>query len=218
MKVRNSRSNSLPRALVELLHLRVGEHAGHQHLVLHAVHHHLHAGRGLASGTGWRRSREPRLHRRDLVLLRVDDPLGEPEHDGARAMGRRPARHHDRLRMVADHVGHEIDVGLGVRIAGAVGSCLGDSGGIVLDGGSWFGNGTGRLAMRAATACQHGRDGERQATDAQYHHSERYYRQRRGEMLRQKCFGPATFAWLGATRVSSGSRTLIAEDDGSLRL
>jgi hypothetical protein len=67
MKVRNSRSNSGPR-LVQLLHLGLGEHAGHQHLVLGAVHRHLHR---LAAIT------EPLLHRRDLVLLGVDDPLGQ---------------------------------------------------------------------------------------------------------------------------------------------
>ena len=67
--------------LVELLHLLLGEHAGHQHVVLHPVHHHLHAGRIRL----WHRLvpvAQPRLHRQDLVLLGVDDPVGEVSTDG----------------------------------------------------------------------------------------------------------------------------------------
>ena len=70
MKVRKSRSKSVPRACVELLHLRVGEHAGHQHLMLHAVHHHLHRRWDLASGTGWLRSRSQCCIRRSRPAAR----------------------------------------------------------------------------------------------------------------------------------------------------
>src|SRR6185437_5513166 len=73
---------------------------------------------------------QPLLHDPNLVLLRVDDPRAERAHVVARAMGRRPARHDHRLRMVRDHPRHEGDVGRRVRPAHAVGERLSDRCGV----------------------------------------------------------------------------------------
>ena len=69
----------------------------------------------------------------NLVELRVDDAAAEGAHVRARAVGRRPAGHHDRLRVVMDHPRHEGDVRGGVRSSHAVGARLRDRGGIGMD-------------------------------------------------------------------------------------
>src|SRR5215213_10395772 len=57
---------------IELLHLLLGEHARHQHLVLHAVHRHAHR-TGLRLRHGLAALAKPPLHAGDLVLLLVGD-------------------------------------------------------------------------------------------------------------------------------------------------
>ena len=71
---------------LQLLHLRLGQHAGHEHRV--AVHRIAwrRLGHRLSAVAG------ATLHGGDLVLLRVDDPLGQPEDRGAGAVrGAKPA-------------------------------------------------------------------------------------------------------------------------------
>ena len=103
-----------PARLVERGHLLVGQHARHQHVVLHAVHLHLHgastsrrapAGRDRAASSASSRSRRAgrrRCARRGSAT------------SGARAVRRRPAGHDHRLRVMRNHAGHEVDVGVGV--------------------------------------------------------------------------------------------------------
>ena len=106
-----------PSRLIQRLHLVFSEHAGHQHHRWRPSHHSIPVGlrHRLAAVA------EPALHGRDLVLLGIDDPLGQGAHRWAGAVGGRPAGHHDGLGMVADHAGHEVHVRLGIGMAGAVG-------------------------------------------------------------------------------------------------
>jgi hypothetical protein len=110
---------------VQLFHLRICEHAGHEHLVLHAVHLHSHSCSNRV-GHGLQAVLEPALHGANLVLLRVDDPRGESLDCGTGPVTGSPASHHDCLRVVPDHRRHEMDVGLRVRMPDAVGSRLRD--------------------------------------------------------------------------------------------
>ena len=112
---------------VELRHLRVGEHAGHHHHVLHAAHHHLHAER---VGLGHRLISvlQPRLHQPDLGRLSERDASAEDLERLARAVRRGPTGHLHGLRVVGDHAGHEGDVRGGVRAANAVDARLLDAG------------------------------------------------------------------------------------------
>ena len=80
MKVRKRRSKSSPARRVELLHLRLRQHAGHEHHVLRAAHRHRHAF-GVRLGHRLTAGAEPVGHQDDLVGLGVDDALGQP-HDG----------------------------------------------------------------------------------------------------------------------------------------
>ena len=99
---------------VERGHLLVGQHAGHQHVVLDAVH--LHPWRvDVASGTGWPRSRS------HFCIIAISSRWATTMRSQriatscARAVRRRPAGHDDRLRVMRNHAGHEIDVGVAVR-------------------------------------------------------------------------------------------------------
>ena len=117
-----------PARLVERGHLLVGHHARHQHLVLHAVHLHL-VPRGRGVGHGPAPVAQPLLHRRDLVALPDDDPFAQDRDVLTGAVGRRPARHDDRLRVMRNHAGHELDVGVAVRKLPEAGRGLMDRGG-----------------------------------------------------------------------------------------
>ena len=95
----------------EPLHVRVGEHPGHQHpagavcVPVHAVPD----GRLLAPGL------EPRRHLLDLGLLRDVDALRQELDVALRAALRHERRHVERLGVVVDHPLHEGDVRLRVR-------------------------------------------------------------------------------------------------------
>jgi hypothetical protein len=83
--------------LVDCLEFIDCQHAGHEHLVLHPLHQHLHGSRG-----GRRDGRplvpEPRLHEHDLVRLPDDDALAEALQVGARPVRGSPLRDEDGLR------------------------------------------------------------------------------------------------------------------------
>ena len=68
----------------------------------------------VASGTGLAPVAQPLLHRRDLVALPDDDPFAQDRDVLTGTVGRRPARHDDRLRVMRNHAGHELDVGVAV--------------------------------------------------------------------------------------------------------
>jgi hypothetical protein len=147
---------------VELLHLIRGQHTRHQHDVLGPAHLHLHARR---IGIGHRQvsGGEPPLHSRNLILLRVDDALGQALNRGTGSMRRRPPRHFDCLGVVRDHVGHEVDVGRGIGAPNAVGlsrrgcgirRCLR----LLGCDGLWRRRGR-RLRMTASRGTQHEQDG-----------------------------------------------------------
>lgn len=55
---------------------------------------------------------EPLLHQRDFILLRIDDAGRKPLHRGRSAVLRRKPRHDERLRMMHNHIGHEVHIGL----------------------------------------------------------------------------------------------------------
>ena len=59
--------------------------------------------RGLRVRHGLAVIAQPHLHQLDLVALSDDDALAEDATSDARAMRRRPAGHHDRLRVVRNH-------------------------------------------------------------------------------------------------------------------
>ena len=102
-----------PARAVERGHLLVGQHARHQHVVLHAVHLHLVARRRRV-GHGLAAIAQPGLHHRDLVALADDDALAEDRDVLARAVRRRPAGHDHGLRVMRNHARHEVHVGVGV--------------------------------------------------------------------------------------------------------
>jgi hypothetical protein len=66
---------------------------------------------------------KPELHARDLVLLRVDDSLRQGAYRRACVVGRSHACHHDRLRVMANHGRHEMNVRGGVRQLSPGGRC-----------------------------------------------------------------------------------------------
>ena len=110
---------------VELLHLCFREHSRHEHRVLHAAHLHRHPRRI------WRGHRliarlEPARHQRNLISLCIDDALAQSLQLGIRAVRWRPLGHHNCLRMMVHHAGHELDIRLHVGEAGTVGAGLGD--------------------------------------------------------------------------------------------
>ena len=122
-----------PARRVQVDHLIGGQHAGHEHRVIHAGHH------VTARVGGWHELlvlAQPALRERDLVVLGHHDALAQDAHRRTRAMRGRPPGHLDGLGMVADHPRHEVHVGRGIGSATAVG--LGLRGGLqgrLLDGG-----------------------------------------------------------------------------------
>ena len=68
---------------------------------------------------------EPALHHVDLVLLRHVDPQRELLHVLGRGSRRHERGHLDRLRVVADHALHELDVGVDVLDVRQVGRRIG---------------------------------------------------------------------------------------------
>src|SRR3954464_9651556 len=101
---------------IERGHLFVRQHPGHEHLVLHPVHLHL-VFRRRRVGHRQAAFRHPLLHQRDLIALPDDVALAEDRDVLPRAVRSAPAGHHDRLRVVRDHPGHEINVGVGIGIS-----------------------------------------------------------------------------------------------------
>ena len=83
----------------------------------------------VASGTALPAIAQPLLHHRDLVALPDDDALAQDRDVLAGAVRRRPARHDDRLRVMRNHAGHELDVGVAVRQLPEAGRGLVDRGG-----------------------------------------------------------------------------------------
>jgi len=99
---------------VELFQLILGEHARHQHLVVHPAHVHHHAVR-IRLGHRLMPVAQPFLHRDDLVLLGVGDPVSERTNRRTGAVRLRPACHQQGLGVVGDHPIHELDIGPGVE-------------------------------------------------------------------------------------------------------
>ena len=93
-----------PPRRIELLQLGVRQHAGHEVAPVRRVATLL--GRPPAIA-------QPLLHAGDLILLSVDDPLGQPEHRRAGSVGRCPTGHDQSLGVMADHVRHESRIRLG---------------------------------------------------------------------------------------------------------
>ena len=103
---------------VQLGHLVGGQHAGHEHRVIHAGHH------VTARVGGWHDLvvlAQPALRERDLVVLGDHDALAQDAHRGTRAMRGRPPGHLDGLGVVADHPRHEVHVRRRVRRPTGVG-------------------------------------------------------------------------------------------------
>ena len=141
--------------------------------VLGAVDHEVAVG-DVDFGHGLAPVAQPRLHDVDLVLLPVDDAGAERPDGGAGAVFRGEAGHDQGLGVVADHAGHEVDVGGVVAGQGAVGAGLVEglelghggrvgAGGGGGGGGGWWvvGGGRGGLGLRGrfARACV-GRDAQ----------------------------------------------------------
>ena len=110
--------------LIEIGHFLVGQHSGHQHVVFHAVHFHLHA-RGFCIGRRQAAIAQPLLHRPDFVGLADNNPFAQDGDILARAMRRSPACHDDRLRVMRNHASHEVNVSVTIGLRDSHGPLLG---------------------------------------------------------------------------------------------
>ena len=81
--------------------------------------------RRVGRGHGLAAVAQPVAHELDLVALGDDLPLAEHAHVGPRAVRRGPPGNQHRLRVMRNHAGHEIDVGLAVGLAHEIGPGLG---------------------------------------------------------------------------------------------
>ena len=93
---------------IQLRELLSGQHSGHQHGRIHARHRVV---SGVRLRNGLMPLPEPALHEGDLVALAYDDSLAQGAHGRTRSVRGRPAGDQHRLRVVADHAGHEVHVG-----------------------------------------------------------------------------------------------------------
>lgn len=55
---------------------------------------------------------QPLLHKRDFILLRIDDACRKPLHRRRGPVSGRQPRHDERLCVMHNHIGHEVHIGL----------------------------------------------------------------------------------------------------------
>ena len=77
--------------------------------------------RGVGRRHGLAAIAQPVAHQLDLVALADDHPLAQHADVRPRAVRPRPAGNQHRLGVVRNHAGHEVDVGLAVRLADEIG-------------------------------------------------------------------------------------------------